>query len=107
MDDSKTTPAYAVLARITWMMIGPLAIAMAAYRVWSSGGGWVTATNQAYFIALAITLLGRVLEFCGGNPQRATGEPATSSDLRTYIAGVIVVGLLLWLTVNVLGTYAL
>lgn len=105
MRDSQTTSAAAVLGRITWMMLGPMALAVAAFLVLSKGGGWLTSADLAYFIALAATLFGRWLEAKGGTPQKATGEPATTTDQRNYVLGATIGGLVVWGIANLLGNY--
>ena len=52
-------------------------------------------------------LLGRWLEFRGGNPQTTTGEPATPADLRRYVLTLIVAGPILWALANLIGNHVL
>ncbi|HXG10472.1 MAG TPA: hypothetical protein VNK04_11985 [Gemmataceae bacterium] len=100
-----TTSPLAVLGRLTWMMFGPLALLLAAWGVVSKGGGWLTTADLAYLAVLAAMLLGRWLEFRGGSPQKATGEPATPADLRRYVIFTLVIGLGVWVVANLLGNY--
>lgn len=103
MRDPQATSPVAMLGRITWMMIGPMALAVAAFLVVSKGGGWLTSADLSYLAVLVVMLFGRWLEFQGANPQKATGEPATANDLRNYVLGATIVGLVVWVIANLLG----
>lgn len=103
MRDSQTASLMAMLGRIIWMMVGPMAVAVSAFLVASKGGGWFTAADLTYLVALAVTMSGRSLEMLGGHPLKATGEPATAADLRNYFIATTVIGLVVWVIANLLG----
>jgi hypothetical protein len=48
-------------------------------------------------------LAGRWMEFRLGTPLTATGEPATADDLRRYALGLGLIGLGVWVVVNLIG----
>ena len=48
-------------------------------------------------------MLGRWLEFRGGQPKTSTGEPATAADLRRYLLMTSTLGIVVWIVANVLG----
>ena len=51
-------------------------------------------------------LLGRWVEFQGGQPLNSSGEPATSADLKRFVVVGGAVGAALWVIVNLVANYA-
>lgn len=98
-------PSFSVVVgRLFWMMIGPLLLVVLAYRVFQTAAdGWLTPADLGFLGVLALLVVARCLEFRSDRPQKATGEPATSQDLRRYILGAVIVGLLGWIGANVIG----
>ena len=107
MQTSSTTPLWAVLGRVFWMMVGPLSLMLTVYFIVSSGTGWRTAADVLYFVILGGMPLGRWLEFRGGRPLTSSGEPATPAHLRRYVLLVLILGPALWIAANVLGNHVL
>jgi hypothetical protein len=97
----------ALLGRLIWMMIGPLALILLTMAIVREGGGWLTPYDIAYFAVLGAMFLGRGLEFRGGHPQTADGEPATAQHLRRYLLFGALLGLAVWALANVLGNHVL
>lgn len=102
-----TKSSAAVLGRLFWMMLGPLTLGVATYYILTSGTGWRTTADVLFFVILGGMILGRWLEFRGGNPQTSTGEPATSKDLRRYILLLVIAGPIVWGVVNAIGNHLL
>jgi hypothetical protein len=105
MAHSQTTSAAALLGRFFWMLIGPLVLLLLTFSIVSGGSGWWTIVDFAFWATLAAMLLGRWLEFRGGNPQTADGEPATAAHFRRYalLAGLVALGV--WVVANLLGNH--
>lgn len=99
-----TSPLVA-LSRVFWMMVGPLALAGLAAAIIKVGTGWLTALDLAFLAVLGGMLLARWLEFRGGDPQTATGEPATLTHLRRYLLFALVLGLTVWVVANFVGNH--
>jgi hypothetical protein len=97
------TSLLAALGRIFWMMVGPLVLVLLAYNVMATGNGWTTSADLGYLTVLALLILIRGLEFRGSNPPKATGEPATIGDLKRYIVGVMLFGIMVWIAANLVG----
>ncbi len=105
-----TEPTTSILvgaSRAFWMMLGPLILGMLIYTIVSTGSGWLTAVDFAFLVVLVGVLAARFVEFRGGNPQTATGEPATPAHLRRYALVAIPLGLGVWVVANVLGNHVL
>src|SRR5687768_6160672 len=87
-----------ILGRVFWMMIGPILLVVFGYRVFrTAADGWLTPADFGFLGVLALLVIVRCLEFRSAHPQKATGEPATARDLRRYVVGAVVVGLLAWI----------
>ena len=104
---SPVTSLTIVLGRLFWMMIGPLALMLTIYFIVSSGTGWRTFADLLYFIILGGMILGKWLEFRGGNPQTSTGEPASPADLGRYIIMAVTIGPIVWVLANLVGNHLL
>ena len=66
---------------------------------------WLTGADIAYLVFLGVVLLARWAEFRTGQPQTATGEPATRADLRRFLIVTAAGGLLAWVGVNLVANY--
>lgn len=97
--------ASAALARVFWMLLGPMALVLTAMAVLRAGRGWLTGADVAYLSFLAAVLLARWFEFRAGDPQTADGEPATAQDLRRYLVVTTTVGLVVWVALNLVANY--
>jgi hypothetical protein len=102
------TPAgWPLLGRLMWMMLGPLALTLITFAIVSEGSGWLTRFDAAFAAVLLAMLVGRWLEFRGGRPQTASGQPASRSDLERYFLIAAVAGMAVWLAANVVGNHLL
>jgi hypothetical protein len=102
---SASTSLSAILGRIFWMMYGPIFLMVFAIIIAQRADGWLAAPDLIYFLVLGGMLLGRWIEFRGGNPLTGMGEPATEADLRRYwfLAGLIGMGV--WVVANLVGNH--
>lgn len=107
MSNNENTSLLGVLGRLIWMMLGPMGLVLMTFLVIKTGDGWLTGADFGYFGILAAMMFARWLEFHGGNPQTAEGQPATSEHLRRYLIGVAVLGLSAWVIANIVGNYLL
>lgn len=89
------------------MMVGPILLALMAFLVVKTGNGWLTGADAGFLGILAAIMLARWLEFQGGHPQTADGEPATRTHLRRFLLGGTAIGLSVWMIANILGNYVL
>jgi len=97
------TSLRAFFGRLSWMLVGPLTLAVCALVITQRRDGWLTPLNLFYFVILGGMLLGRWAEFRYGQPMTATGEPASIDHLRRYAIGVGMLGLAIWVVANVVG----
>ncbi|MGQ0634828.1 MAG: hypothetical protein ACT4QC_09475 [Planctomycetaceae bacterium] len=101
----QSTSGLAPLGRLFWMMIGPAILFLLALAISRDGGGWFTAKDIGFLAALAGIVLGRFIEFRGGDPRTADGQPATQSHFRRYAALVVSIGLGVWAAANLIGNW--
>jgi hypothetical protein len=107
MANSPETPLIVVFGRLFWMMLGPVILLLIIYFIVTSGTGWRTFADLFYFITLGGMILGKWLEFRGGDPRTSTGEPARPTDLRRYILMIITIGPIVWVLANLVGNHLL
>jgi hypothetical protein len=96
-----------LVGRVFWMLLGPLLLGVTTYMIIRTGNGWLTIADLAFLGLLAGMMLGRWLEFRGGNPQTAEGEPAGPHHLRRYLIAVLMIGLAIWVIANIVANYLL
>lgn len=100
-----TSSLTLLLARVFWIMLGPAVLFLLAIAVVQNPGGWFTVPDLAFLTVLSLTLLARQLEFRGGHPRTATGEPATAADLKRYSRFALSLGLGTWVLANLVSNY--
>jgi hypothetical protein len=98
--------APAVVGRLSWMIVGPFALALVAVGITERRDGWFGALDLIYFVVLGAMLLGRWLEFQYSRPLTAAGEPASVHDLRRYALVLGALGLGAWVVANLIGNQA-
>ena len=103
MNTSPYTPFVSFVGRLLWLLIGPLALIPTLIGIVQTGQGWLTGFDIAFFVIVAVMLLGRVLEFGGGEPQTADGTPATPTHLHRYLIGLPLFALALWVVANLIA----
>ena len=103
MSASPNTKPSVFLGRLVWMLFGPLLLVVAGFAIANSNDGWTAISDIGYLLILAAMLVGRWLEFRGGQPERADGEPATAADLTRYVLVAPVIGLAGWALANLVG----
>ena len=99
------SPFSAILGRLVWMLVGPMALVLMTFAIVSEGGGWLTGFDMMFFVVLAAMLAGRWIEFRGGRPHKATGEPANQTDLRRYVVAATLTAPVVWVLANLLGNH--
>jgi hypothetical protein len=103
MDAPKSASPAALLWRLTWMLFGPLMLFLSALFVFRARGSFPAGPDLAYLAVLGVTLLARYLDFRGGDPLTATGEPATPGHLRRYLLVAGFLGVALWAGLHLLA----
>jgi hypothetical protein len=101
------TSAPAFFGRLSWMIVGPFAMAIFAISITERRDGWFSPLDLIYFLVLGGMLLGRWTEFRYTRPMTATGEPATAAHLRRYTVVLSTLGLGIWVAANLVGNQAI
>jgi hypothetical protein len=86
-------------------LIGPFLLLVMATAVISQGRGWATAADVGFFVVLGGIVLARVADFRGGDRRTATGQPASSHDLRRYVFIMVGLGLVGWILAKAMAHY--
>ena len=101
------TSAPALFGRLSWMFVGPFALAIFAISITERRDGWFSALDLIYFVVLGGMLLGRWTEFRYSRPMTATGESASVEHLRRYALVLSTLGLGIWVAANLVGNQAI
>jgi hypothetical protein len=108
MNVVKNNSILAMLGRAFWVMFGPLLLTSSGLMIlFRTGTGWWTGADITFLATLVLMVLARWAEFSGGEPLKATGEPATLQDFRRFTAAVLIGGLAFYLLANLLSNYVL
>lgn len=107
MSAQHSTSSTAVLARIFWMAMGPVFLAVFSLTIVNRGSGWITPLDIAYFVVLLGMVVARWVEFKDGDPRTAFGEPATRAHLRKFIVLILGAGIGIWVLANFVGNHLL
>ena len=94
-----------ILARLFWFFIGPLALVLLAYLIFSGGDGWTTWYDAAFGGVVGLMLLARWFELQSGEGQDSYGNPANASHFPRYLRLAVPIALAVWLVANVLGNH--
>jgi len=94
-------------ARLTWVMVGPVALLGLTYAIVSRGTGWLTGFDAAFAIVAGLMLLGRWVEQRSGTATTIKGQPATFEQLKRYVAILMAVAAGVWIVANLLGNHLL
>jgi hypothetical protein len=94
-----------LVARLLWVLAGPLALLGITYSIMSGGTGWLTGRDAAFGIVVGLMLLGRWYEHRSGEATTLTGEVATPEDFRRYMRLVPALAVVIWVVANALGNH--
>jgi hypothetical protein len=106
MDTLQKTPDTTLglaVARIYWILLGPLALFLLTFRIASGGGGWMTLADIFYLLFLGLLLAARWAEYRSGRGRTSTGEPMTAQGFRTVMILTACVGVSVWVFANLFG----
>jgi peptidoglycan/LPS O-acetylase OafA/YrhL len=87
-----------------WVLFGPAILVLLTLQN-ASGNRWFDAADFFFLALLAGLFAARWVEFRAGNPQTASGDPATPQNLRRYILATLLIGLGAWVLANLIGNH--
>lgn len=102
---TQTQSGYAILARVYWIIVGPMVLFVTTGVIVSQRGGWATPADIVFLVALAAMVAAKWIEFQGGNAKMSNGELATRADVVRFSVTAIPVGLAIWAAANLFGQY--
>jgi divalent metal cation (Fe/Co/Zn/Cd) transporter len=94
-------------ARLTWVLLGPLALVGMTWGVVSQGTVWFTVFDAAFGAVVGLMLLGRWVEHRSGSATTLTGEPDTPEQFKRYMTLLPPLAASVWIVANVVGRYVL
>jgi len=99
------TRSWILLARVSWMILGPIALVVLCLAIVKSSAGWLTPLDAAYFAIFGLMIVCRWAEQKSGQATTATGEPATWSNFNRYVVALVPLAVVVWVLVNVVGNH--
>jgi hypothetical protein len=101
MATNQSNSVIGALARLFWMFAGPAVLFLLAYTITQKKEeGWFAPASIAFLIVLVGMIIARWLD-----SDNAYGDPTTPAEIRTFTAGAIFVGFILWIIANFLGNH--
>lgn len=100
---TQPTPARVLLARIYWIMFGPLFLFMLAYQMATRNDGWTAGSDILYLVFLAGLMIARWLEYRVGSPDSTTGQVLSRTSLVHYCVLAVSLGMIVWIVANIVG----
>jgi hypothetical protein len=98
----------ATIARLFWMMFGPMLLAVSALLIAGAvDAGWRTTADIAFLVILVLTILSRWIEYAGGHALSSTGDPVLRADVVRYSVVMAIGGIAAWIIANVIANYLL
>lgn len=97
-----------ILARITWLFVGPVALCLLLVGIVNAGSGWATVLDAVFFVLLGLIVLCRWTEQRSGKALTAYGdEPSTWAHFRRFVTAFVPLALGAWVVANVIGNHIL
>jgi divalent metal cation (Fe/Co/Zn/Cd) transporter len=94
-------------ARLTWVILGPIAFVLLVVGIVQRGNGWLTGLDGLFGLVVGLMILGRWVEQRSGAATTLTGNPATLQQCKRYIAILSGVAVVTWTAANILGNHIL
>jgi hypothetical protein len=101
------TSLSVLLARVFWMMMGPMLMLILLYAIVTGGGGWITRWDIVYLIVIPLLVLCRWIDVRSGAASDSNGAVAGPEQLHRYARFVVPLGATLWVLANVFGNHIL
>ena len=92
-------------AHLVWSMLGPMALLFLLAGIVSRGGGWYTAMDIAYFVALVLTVGCRWRLQRSGRTVTTDGIPSTWPQFRRWVLCLVPIAVVAWTAANLVGYY--
>lgn len=97
METPKPVSAFAAIARLNWLFLGPGVSFLAAYTIYQNDKPWSSPLSIAFLIGL-----GLLIGFRQVDPLDSYGEPRPAGIVMGYAMGTLVIGLAAWILAYVL-----
>lgn len=105
--DSPSGGLAGLLARLYWMIVGSALLALLAYSIAFQEGTALSRNDLAFWVVVATMAAVRWVDvrFLAG--QTTEGAPATLTDWRRYVIGLVVVAVGVWLAAHATAHFGL
>jgi hypothetical protein len=103
----ETMPLSILVARMTWVLIGPIVLILTGIGIITSASGWLTKIDAFYGFMVILILFARWVEFGTGRAMTLTGELVTNDQFRRYMIVLPLTAAIGWIIANSLGNHIL
>ncbi|HVC93128.1 MAG TPA: hypothetical protein VND64_05525 [Pirellulales bacterium] len=102
-----TSSLRLLVARLTWMLIGPATLVIIGLKIASAGDGWLTRLDAIFFGVVGMILMARWSELKSGEGRDSFGEPSTIATFPRFVRTFAAVAIAAWTIANIMGNHIL
>jgi hypothetical protein len=92
METPKPVSAFATIARLIWLFLGPGVLFLTAYTIYQNDEPWSSPLSVAFLLGLGLLIV-----FRQADPLDSYGEPRPAGLVTGYAVGTVVIGLVAWM----------
>lgn len=96
-----------LLARLMWMVLGPILLLFTTHAIVTRGEGWLTAWDALYAVVAALMVGGRWMEQRSGAAMTAMGNRSTPEHFAKYVRILLPAVAGAWIVANAVGNHLL
>lgn len=97
MESNPSVSAFAAIARLFWIVLGPLVLFLLAYKISQSDHDWWTPLSISYLVVVPLLIWARHID-----PLDAYGEPRAPGIVRNFTVGALAVGGAVWVAAHLI-----
>lgn len=105
--EAEITSLSLLLARMIWVIGGPMVLFVVLATTFTRDGGWFTGMDAFYAIVVVLILACRWIEQRSGHAKTASGEPSSAQNFRNYCIGMIFGSAGAWAVTKLIVLYVL
>lgn len=97
METPKPVSAFAAIARLIWLFLGPGVLFLTAYTIYQNDEPWSSPLSVVFLLGLGLLIV-----FRQADPLDSYGEPRSAGIVKGFAIGTLVIGLAAWTLAHVL-----
>ncbi len=105
-EPDKQESAAGCLARLFWMMLGNLVLAVTAFKIFEGPSLALTWADAVYWLTVACLVGVRYADIRYWDGKKADGEPATMTDWRRYSLLLLIAAAAAWILLHAVAEHS-